>query len=152
MIQVRGADGMRIEVDAPEVDDPQQLRRVTYDDLAGRTSGRKAELDGLDPVRVLVRRPLLEERLALGAVHVALEDDRTPGDSPDGPLGDRRVVSGQIELGVAGPREEDLLGVGDRDLAARNLQDDLPRLGHTHSVPESTAGASPRPGRRWPRR
>src|SRR5262249_7780857 len=85
---------------------------------------------------------VLEEGLALWAVDVALEDDRPPCDSPEGTLRDRHVVPGQVVLRVAGPRKEDLVRIGDRDLAARDLQDDLPRPAHRNSVPESPAGTS----------
>src|SRR5205814_814919 len=41
--------------------------------------------------------PLLEERLALRAVHVALEHDRPPRDPTQRPFGDRHVVLRQID-------------------------------------------------------
>jgi hypothetical protein len=41
--------GCGIEVDAAEVDDPRELRRVADDDLVGGAPRREAQLDGLDP-------------------------------------------------------------------------------------------------------
>jgi hypothetical protein len=80
MLEVVDAHRMRIQVDAPEVDDPQKLRRVAHDHLLRRAPRGEPQLHGLDPVGVLGGGPLLEERLPLGAVHVALEHDRPRGD------------------------------------------------------------------------
>jgi hypothetical protein len=77
---------------------------------------------------VLLGGALLVEGLALRAVDVALEDDRPPRDPAERPFGDREVVLREIELRVAGAREEHLVGVRDRDLAARGFQGD--RLRH----------------------
>ena len=68
-------------------------------------------------------RALLEEELALGPVHVALEGHRAARRPRAAPLGDRQVVPDEVELGVAGSREEHLVRVGDGDLAAGDLQD-----------------------------
>src|ERR1700694_1162777 len=73
MIQVAGADGVRIEVDASEVDDPGQLRGVAHHDLFGGPAGRKGELNGLDPLGPRCRRALLKEGLPFGPVDEALE-------------------------------------------------------------------------------
>src|SRR5437667_12586614 len=76
MIEIVCADGMRIQIDASEVDDPEELCGVADDNLSRRAAGRKTQLHGLDPVGMTVWRPLLKKRLALGAVHVTLEDNR----------------------------------------------------------------------------
>ena len=64
MVEVVGADRVRVEVDAAEVDDPGQAGRVADDDLVGRPTGRERELHRLEPGGAVVRRPLLEEELA----------------------------------------------------------------------------------------
>src|SRR5262249_35081739 len=94
----------------------------------------------LDPLRVLLGSPLLEERLALGAVDVALEHDRPPRDTAQRALGDRDVIPGQVELRVAGLRKEDLVRVGDRHLAPGDFQEGLRRLRHADSVDNSRPG------------
>jgi hypothetical protein len=121
MLQVVRAHGMRVEVDAPEIDDPQKLRRVPHDDLLRRASRRERELHRLDPVRPLRGRSLLEKGLALGAVHVPLEHDRSRSDPAQSTLGHRRVVPDEVELRVATPREVHLVRVADRHRAPRRL-------------------------------
>ncbi len=50
VVEVVGAHGVRVEVDAAEVDDPGQAGRVVEDDLVGRPPGRERQLGGPDPV------------------------------------------------------------------------------------------------------
>src|SRR5207248_10674529 len=59
---------------------------------------------------------------------------RPPGDSPQRALGNRDVVIDKIQLRVTGARKEHLVGIRDRDFAARDLEDNRLRLRHTDSV------------------
>ena len=127
MVEVVGAHGMRVEVDAAEVDDPGQRRGLVHDDLVGGPAGREGQLGGADPVGRVVRRPLLEERLLGDAVDEALEGHRPAADAGQRAVGDRKVVVDEVELRVSGVREVDLLRVGDRDLATADLEDLLGR-------------------------
>src|SRR5438105_4766740 len=68
VVEVVGPHRMRVQVDAPEVDHPRQLRGVAHDDLSSRATRRERELDGLDPVGPRLGSALLEEELALRAV------------------------------------------------------------------------------------
>ena len=122
MVQVLGAHRVRVQVDAAEVDDPDELRGVAQHDLVGGPPGGKAQLDRLDPVGPRLRRALLEEEVAVGAVHEALERHRTAAGAAQRAVGHGQVVVDQVELGVAALGEEDLVGVGDRDLAAGDGQ------------------------------
>ncbi len=144
VLKVLGAYRVRVQVDASQVDDPEELRRVAHDDLSRCPARRKAHLHRLDPVGVLRRCPLLEERIALRAIDVALEHDRPPGDPAQRPSGDRRIVPGQGELRVTGLRKEHLVRVGDHHLATRDFQGGLLRLPHENSVAELITCASPR--------
>src|ERR1035437_5860655 len=45
VIQVVGPDGVRVEVEAAQVDHPGELRRVLDHDLVGRAAAREAERD-----------------------------------------------------------------------------------------------------------
>src|SRR5207249_11871066 len=92
----------------------------------------------LDPIGTLLRRALLEERLGVGAVHVALENDRPPGDATQRTVGDRGVVRREIELGVAGLGKEDLVGVRDHHLTAGGDEHGFPRLSHADTVARVT--------------
>src|SRR5262249_61318910 len=88
-----------------------------------------------DPLGALLGGPLLEERLTRGAIDIAFEHDRPPRDATQCALRDRRIVSHQVKLGVAGLREEWLVGVRDHDLTPSKLQDGLARLRHRGLLP-----------------
>jgi hypothetical protein len=118
-----------------QVHDPGELRRVAHDDLVSRPAGWKPELDGLDPFGPRARGTLLKEEFALGAVDVALQRHRTASDPTDRAIGDRQVVVNEVELRMAGVREEDLPRVRDRDLTPCDL-DDL--LGFRHGPHDRT--------------
>src|SRR5207244_7378387 len=98
MIEILRAHRMRMEIDAPEVDDPGQLRRVAQDDLARSPARGKLQLYDLDPERPRFGRALLEEELALRAVDVPLERHRPPARSAQRARRDREVVTDQIDL------------------------------------------------------
>src|SRR5262249_10911329 len=127
MIEILRAHRMRMEIDASEVDDPRQLRRVAQHDLARGPAGGKLELHHLDPERPRLGRSLLEKELALRAVDIALERHRPPTRSAQRAFRHREVVAHQVDLGDAALREEDLLRIRDRDLAALDLQQLLAR-------------------------
>src|SRR6266536_270626 len=140
MVQVVRADGMRVEVDAPQVHDPRELRRVAHDDLVRGPPRGERELHRLDPRRPGLRGPLLEEELALGAVDVALHRHRPPVDASQRAVGHRHVVTDQVELRVARLREEHLVRIGDGHLDAVELEDLLLPPGHTHTISDGPAG------------
>ena len=145
MIEVVGADRMRIQVDAAEIDDPRQLGRVTQDDLVRRPTRRKGQLDRLDPVRPRLGRSLLEEEVPGGAVHEPFHGHRPAAGAAQRPVGDGDVVANEIALGVAGLGEVDLVRVADRDRPTGNL----PLLGLAcHLSSRRAAGLPPaRPAR-----
>ena len=122
VLEVVSAHRVRIEVDAAEVDDPGQLGRVAHDDLRGGPTGREAQLHRLDPRRPRLGRPLLEEEVAAGAVHEALEGHRPAGHAAQRPVGHGEVVAHEVELGRPDLGEEDLVRVRDHDLAADDLE------------------------------
>ena len=107
-----------VQVDAPEVDDPQQRRHVLdhreVDDVARAVIDR-ADLDPVGPRR---RRALHEEELAGGAVRVALHDHRAIADVRQQHVGDVGVVLEQIALGEPELRPEQLAQVREADLLA----------------------------------
>jgi len=72
MVQVVGANGVRVEVQATEVGNPEQPGRVVDDDLVGRPTGRKRQLDRSDPFGSGFGSAFLEEEVAGRAVDVAL--------------------------------------------------------------------------------
>src|SRR3989442_12625178 len=141
MLEVVGAHRTTVQLDAPDAPDPPQLRRVAHDDLSRSPARGNAQLHRLDPLGMPLGSPLLEERLALRAMHVALEHDRPRPDPAERPIGDRGIVPHQVELRVAGLGKEHLVRVGDYHFAAGGFQDGLLRLAHENSVARFTFGA-----------
>ena len=136
MVEVLGADRVRVEVDAAEVVDPGQAGRVVDDDLVGGPPRREGQGRRPDELGDVLGCPLLEERLAGRAIDEALERHRPPAGAAQRPIRDRDVVLDEVELGVARLREVDLARVRDRHLAAvegegfllgRHAQDSTPR-------------------------
>ena len=123
MIQVAGTDRVWIEVDASQVDDPGQLRGVVHHDLLGGPARWKGELDGLDPLGTRRRRAFLEEGLPLGPIDEPLESHGATRDPTQRSFSDCHVIANQIELGVAALREENLVGIADRDRPPGDFQD-----------------------------
>ena len=140
MVEVVGADRVRVQVDAAEVGDPGQPGDLVEDDLVGRAPGRERQLGGPDPVRSIVRGPLLEERLTGRAVDEALERHRPAGDAAQRALADREVVLHEIQLRVAGLGEVDLRRVRDRDLAVTDPEDLLRRSHGRHDTARQPDG------------
>ena len=64
-----------------------------------------------------------------------------PPDAAQRAVGDRQVVADEVELGVAGLGEVDLVRVRDRDLAAADLED-LLAGGHGETIPASGTAES----------
>ena len=114
---------MRMQLDAAEVDDPREPRRVVDDDFFRCAARRKRQRDGAQPRGPLGGRALLIERLAFGAVDEALEHDRTIADAGESARRDRQVVAHEVELRELRLLGEiRLVGVGDTDLASVDRQ------------------------------
>ena len=88
MVQVVGADRVRVEVDAAEVVDPGQPRRVLDHDLVGGPAARERQFGRAQPLGRVVRGSLLEERLLGDAVDEPLERHRARADAGQRALGD----------------------------------------------------------------
>lgn len=144
VVEVVGPNRVGVQVQAAQVGQPGQARRVVDDDLVGGSAGREGQLDGADPVGSRLGRPLLEEELAVGPVDVTLEGHRPPARAAQGALGHGQVVGHQIALGVARAGEEDLVRIADRDPPAGDL-DDLALGRHGRTI----APARKQPGS-WP--
>ena len=98
MIEIAGAHRMRMQLDAAQVDDPGEPRRVIDDDLFRGAARRERQRYGSQPRRPLGGRALLIKRLAFGAVDETLENDRTIPDSGERARRDRQVVAHEVEL------------------------------------------------------
>ncbi len=120
VVEVGGADGVGVELDAAEVDDPGEAGGVVEDDFFGGAAGGKREGDGAEPgwAGFGVGCAFLVEGFAVGAVDEALEDEGAIFDSADRAGSDGEVVADEVQLGELDfAREVELAGVGDADLS-----------------------------------
>ena len=118
MIEILGAHRMRVQLEAGEIGHPRERRRVARHDFFGGAARRKLQRDDFDPRRPRLRRPLLEEELAVDAVRIADEHVRPAASAAQRAVGDREVVANEIQLGYAGARKQDLARIRYRNLPA----------------------------------
>ena len=122
VVEIVGAHGMRVQFQAREVGHPDERRGIARDDFFGAAPRRESQRHDVDPGRARLRRAFLVEEFAVDSVRVPDEDVGTAAGSAERSLGDHEIVTREIELRVAGLRKQDFLRVGDRDLAARCVQ------------------------------
>jgi hypothetical protein len=108
MVEVGAPRRPRVEVDHPEVDRPEEVRRVVRAELGGAAAAREADGRRLEPVRGVPGHALLEEELPRGALDEPLHRRRALAQVKARRVGDREVVLGEVELRVPGLGEEDL--------------------------------------------
>ena len=132
----------RVEVEASQVDRPQDVGHVHRAQLLGAAPAREGHRDGLEPRRTARRYPLLVEERPLGPVGVALEHRRALAHAPQGAGPDGEVVPHEVELGLAPGREEDLVRVGDLHAVTVDLDRDG---GHPGGHVSMVARICPRP-------
>ena len=99
VIHIRHAHGPGVEIEAVEVDHPQDVADVTRHEQIGRTSRREADRSVLvlGPFAGL-RGTLLEERLSRDAFRPTFENGGPAGDATQGSLGAAKVVLGHLQL------------------------------------------------------
>ena len=102
VVEVARADGVWVQFNATEVDDPRQPRGIVYDHFFGSAAGRKRQCCCSQPRRPLGRCTFLIKGLALGAVHESLEHDRAVLDSGEGARRDREVVMDEVKFRDSG--------------------------------------------------
>ena len=127
-----------------------EMRGVLDHELLGVPAAREGHDGRLEPVVVLGRALLEEERL-LDAVRIALEHARAVAQVHDRRPGDGEVVLDDVALAPARLREEHLVGAREPHLAPRCLDRDRV-VGHVHPhspVPGQTLSA---PALKSPRR
>ncbi len=149
MVHIRGADGVRVQVQAPEIRDPGKPGCVVDYYLVRGTPGREGQQHGPNPLRPRLGRPLLEEIVILGAVDVTLERHGPATRAAQSAGGHGHVIGHQVAFGIARSGEHDLVRVGHRDLSARDL-DDLALRRHARKIAlaRSTAPGGPTIGPR----
>ena len=93
-----GAYRVRMQLDAAQVDDPREPRRIIDHDLFGSASRRERQRYCSQPREALRGRALLIERLTFGAVNEALENHRTIPDSGQSARRDRQIIADEVEF------------------------------------------------------
>ena len=124
VVEIFGADGVRVQLDAAEIDDPREAGRVVDNDFFRGAPGRKGQRHGAQPGGPRCGRALLIKRLAFSAVHEALEDDGAVADSRQCAGRDREIVAHKIDLGeLRRLRKIQLFRVRDTDFAPVDRKD-----------------------------
>src|SRR6185312_2296628 len=103
----------RVEIDAREIDDPQQRREILHHRKVDYAAGPMFDRTRFDPLRARRWRALHEEALARDAVRVALHDHRPIAKMREQNRRDRDVVAKEVGLGAAIARPEYLVEVGE---------------------------------------
>ena len=106
----------RVQLDAAEVRDPRERRRVVDDREHRRVPARELDEHLVDEVGMLRRHALLVEELALDAVREPLHVERPPAEVGERELRDADVVRDEVALRQPARGEERLVGVRDRNV------------------------------------
>ncbi len=128
-VQVVGSIGIvgtrvpLVQIDAPEVDDPQQRRQVLDHRELDHLARAVRDPAGGEPWRPRCRRLLHEEERAFGAVRIALHDHGAIADVRQQHRRDAQVVADEVALGEAERGPERLGQVGEGGLAVAEGDD-----------------------------
>ena len=106
-----------VELDGAQVGRPDQRRQVRHGGVGDFALAIGGDGQRLDPAGAVRGHVLLEEELALDAVGEALHGEGATRQVRQHRLGDAGVVVDELPLGEAGLGKEDLVQVGDRQLA-----------------------------------
>ena len=115
-----------VQIDAPEIDDPEQRRQVIDDRKVDDVAGVMVDAAGPDPGRARLRRPLHEEELTGGAVGIAFHHHRAIADVRQEHRRNVGVVLDQITLGDPLLLPEQLVEIGEPNVASGNLKSVTP--------------------------
>ena len=107
-----------MQLDAAQVRDPGKAGRIGDDREVRLVARWIVDVHGLEPLRMGHGHALLVEEVALDAVGVSLHLHRPSGDVVKDRLGNVDVVLDEVAFGQAHLGKEDLLEIGDLDLAA----------------------------------
>ncbi|TMF63913.1 MAG: hypothetical protein E6I14_04445 [Chloroflexi bacterium] len=107
-----------MKLDASQVRYPGKTGRIGDDRKVRLVPGWIVDVHGLEPLGMRHGHALLVEKVALDPVGVPLHLHRTARHVMQDSVGDVDVVLDEIALGQAHLGEEDLVEIGDLDLAA----------------------------------
>ena len=106
-----------MQLDAGEVGEPRQPGRVVDHRKVDLVSGRVVDVHRLEPLRMRIGHALLVEEIGVDAVRVALHLHRSLAHVRQDGRGDVDVVADEISLRDPRSGKQDLVLVGDGDLA-----------------------------------
>src|SRR5205085_8395444 len=145
----------RVEIDAAQVDEPEQGWEVLHDREL-HEAGRVLDAADVDPLRPRLRRAFHVEEIALRAVRVALHDHCALDDVREEVRRDVRVVLQEIALGDLQCFPEEFAQVGEAHFAVAEAEGDVVGVGgdderfRCHDAAVYSAGIFPLPpGGRW---
>ena len=124
VVEIAGADGVGVKLDAAEVHDPGEAGGVVDDDLFGGAAGGEGEGDGAEEGREVVGGAFLVERLGLFVGEACAVDETLEDDGPGLNTAERARCDGEEILDQVELRELDFAGevefcrVGNADLVA----------------------------------
>src|SRR4030095_9985497 len=111
---------MRVQLEAGEIGHPDERGGIAWYYFLGASARRETKRHDLDPRRPRLRCTLLIEEVAVNAIWITHEDVWPPTCRPQRSVSDSKVVTHEIQFGVAGVREQHLTRVRDGDLAIVN--------------------------------
>src|SRR5204863_3592102 len=100
MIEVLGADRMRVQLETGEVREPGQSSGRTRHDLVGGAAGGKAQRNHFDPGWPRLGRTFLIERRSVDPIREPDEHVGAPAGAPLRAVCNGHVIVDEIELGV----------------------------------------------------
>src|SRR6185437_10062391 len=119
MIEIGGADRMRMQFDTAEIDHPRETRGIVNNDFFCSAAGGKRQSYRTKPVRRIGRRTLLIKRFALRPVYEAFQDERAVLNSAQRAGRDGKKIPNNIDLRKLRLFcEIRLVGMRDADFAA----------------------------------
>src|SRR6266705_1862828 len=105
MIEILCAHRMRMQLEAGEIGHPGQGCSIPRHDFLRAATRGKPYADHLHPWRSILGCSLLKEKLAANAIRKPNHDVGTPAGSTQRTVGNKEVVTNEIELGMAHFRE-----------------------------------------------
>ena len=117
MIEILCANRMGMELETRKVRHPRERRRAAWNDFVRGSAGWELQLDDFNPVGTRFRRPFLIEEVLADAVGISHQHVGAAAGSAKRTVGDRQVVTNQIEFRVAGCGKQNLVWVRNPHLA-----------------------------------
>ena len=122
MIEILGANRVRMKLETRKVRHPHERCRVARDNFFSNTARRKAQRDDVDPVGPGCRRALLKEKFAVDAVRIAHEHVGPVAGCTQGAIRDGEIVASEVELRITRLRKQHFAWIRDGDVAAGDRQ------------------------------